>query len=463
MLDRLLDSTYSAFDKDPNAQIAFRMRHPAGLAWKVRDRVLTASTEAGAPLAVIALREKTIDGVVELLAAAGCEIVYQSAEYSGRAADSLLAGSGRQSASDGDAFRVYDSTLYSMLDAYAQALEDADVDIAAAIRQLYLGTAEGEWIDEWGGYYGLQRDQGELDDDYRVRILVETLRPRVNAIAIQKAVLDITGKRVKIYEPWVDLFILSGSDLSGAHKMHDGEFYTHNVIQPQSAVPISWDKPLEIIDRNRPAGTLMRPPVFKPATRFASFYGADPLPPVLAGRSDVRSTYTESIDPAALGYLALSDYESIVNYRCNIYQLNALSNPKGVNRFVAIGPAEVFTKASVCLSEDAELGGLNCMFGLQKRIDYSDLVTLSGTEDADAYALSEGGDVEKWVAYDEATMNVHTGYAQASYSPTVAGGRADAFGTLFKLGRDPNWIGKWDARKWRINRVWGQRVPIGGG
>jgi hypothetical protein len=164
MLERLLSSVYSAFDKNPNAQIAFRARHAAGLAWQVRDRVLTASTEAGAPLAVIALRDRTLDEVAELLAAAGCQIVYQNPDYAGRAADMLLSGSARQSQSEGDAFKAYDSLLWSLLDAYAIALEDADADIVAAIRQLYMGTAEAEWLEVWGDYFGVARDDGEADD-----------------------------------------------------------------------------------------------------------------------------------------------------------------------------------------------------------------------------------------------------------------------------------------------------------
>lgn len=455
MLNRLLDATYSAFDRDAHPNAAFRAQHAYGLKWAIRDRVLTAQTETGTPLAVIGLRGKTIDQVVELLAGVGCAIVYQNPELSSRAADSLIAGSGAQSQSNGDLFAVYDSLLYSVLDAYAVALEDANVDVEAAIRQLYLGTAEGEWIDEWGSYFGLPREDGEADEEYRVRLLVETLRPRVNALAIEKAVLDMTGKQISLYEPWRDIFILSeDSALSGEHRLHDGNFYTFNIIQPQSAVPIDWKKPLSIIDRNRPAGTIVKKPVFRPGTRFASFYPSNELPTPWFAQEDVRSSFMHSTDPNALGYLALSDYQEIVNYKCNIFTLASYSNAVGANIAQKIGPAEYYVKASVCLSEDAELGDVNCIFGAYRRIDESDFIVLSGDADSDAYPLSDMVAGPSWESYEEVFYRSRASSLDLAVGMTGEIGRFDSHFNLVRRLPGALWVDGWDGRTWIADRIW---------
>lgn len=42
-------------------------------------------------------------------------------------------------------------------------------------KQLYLATAQGGWLDEWGTLYGIARAQGENDTTYRARIIANAL------------------------------------------------------------------------------------------------------------------------------------------------------------------------------------------------------------------------------------------------------------------------------------------------
>lgn len=377
MLERILSSTYSAFDKDPNAQIAFRVRHADGVAWQVRDRVLTASTELGAPLAVIALREKTMDEVVELLAAAGCEVVYQSPAYASRAADSLLDGSGRQSQSDGDAFRVYDSLLWAMLDAYAVALEDGSADIEAAIRQLYLGTAEAEWLEVWGDYFGIPRAANETDEAYRVRIIVETLRPRVTKLAIERAIKSVTGNTVEMYEPWRDLFILGVSELDGSHHMEDGRYWTHNVAQPVSSLSIDWKPVMDVIERSRPAGTIIAPPRLVPRLSVSS--SMTTTGSALAGQTDTRSMSAFVESKGRLDFFALGDEApGAINHKGSMGQLIALRNLDALATPGSIDATRRnMRRANIVLSDSDEIGAINSIFPRTYWIQPPDFMTLS--------------------------------------------------------------------------------------
>jgi len=379
MRERLLSSIYSAFDKDPHGQTAFRLRHPDGVAWKVRDRVLTASTEAGAPLAVVGLRDRTMGQVMAELQAAGCTIAYSNPDLVDRAADMLLTGAGRQSQSNGDALQAYDSLLWSMLDAYAVALEDADADIVAAIRQLYLGEAGGEWLEVWGEYFGLPRNDDELDEAYRVRIVVETLRPRVNRLAIEDAIKSTTGNSVALYEPWRDLFILGGSALDGAHHMPDGQFWTHNVAQPTSEKPIDWTPVLALINRSRPVGTIIAPPRFN--AHLSAELELDPLQAVKVGVEHVHGGTAVAKRGNRLDAFALGDAEpDIVNYKAAISQLITGSNSEPLANSAPIDAGRRnIRRANIVLSDSDPVGAINAVLPRSYWIQPEDDMRLSGT------------------------------------------------------------------------------------
>ena len=104
------------------------------------------------------------------------------------------------------------------------------------------------------------RGQGEADASYRQRIPAEAFRLRVNALAIEKAILDLTGKVVRILEPWTTIFTLDDSELDGDDKLQDSTHVGYFFIRPQSEKPIDWSDVLPIIERNRPAGVIMLPP-----------------------------------------------------------------------------------------------------------------------------------------------------------------------------------------------------------
>lgn len=269
LIDKLLSNLYRSFGKDPGAAVALRARHAEIFVWRVQGRQLVAATAAGAPLATVGLNGIDMNGLADALESAGCTIVYRDADLAGIAADTLLDGQGREDQSDGDALRCYTSPLWALLDAYSLALEGVGTTIDSALLQSRMHSARDEWLDYWGGHYGIDRGQrvllgggfGSPEDDtaYLKRIVDEVLRRRMNGVAIEDTIFDLTGETVELMEPWRKVFILDESPLSEDHRLHDGHYWTWNVIQPVIrgySPAISVSEIMKIIERNRPAGVL---------------------------------------------------------------------------------------------------------------------------------------------------------------------------------------------------------------
>lgn len=258
-IKRLLKYPHPAvFDKNPGPALVMRLTHPAGARWRISDSQFTAW--AGAVETTYDLRVMSIASLQVLLEAAGFTVQRITARYENYSALALLEGEGDQGQSNGDHIHVFTSLLWALLSCYAQEVDAAHYQIKQALLQMVIKTAEGEWLDLWGEVYGIMRLQDEGDPAYRQRIPAEAFRIRVNALAIEKAILDITGKVVRILEPWTSIFTLDDSELDGDDKFQDSTHVGYFFIQPQSDISIDWSDVLPIIERNRPAGVIMLPP-----------------------------------------------------------------------------------------------------------------------------------------------------------------------------------------------------------
>lgn len=259
MLQRLLKYPHAAvFDKSPAAQLAFRLSHPDGATWRVADETLTVT--AGDARHSYALAGLTFAELQSVLQADGFLVSALPATLSGRPAIMLAEGSGDERQSNGDHLFTFTSLLWVMLSGYAVELREARDNVQQALRQMVLGQAEDIWLDLWGALYDQQRKPGELDAAFAPRIRREAFRLRVNAIAIEQAVLDATGYDITIEEPWRKIFTLDESALSGPHKFYDGDRVGYHLIQPVASTGVDWSVILPVIHRNRAAGIEVLPP-----------------------------------------------------------------------------------------------------------------------------------------------------------------------------------------------------------
>lgn len=387
MLEKLLSHLYSALNKAPNPVICLRVNHPDGFAWSVDGGTLTASTEAGDSLGVFNLSDYTLTGLAEALQAAGCSIIYENHDVNHRSAAALMAGAGKQSASNGDCLQVFDSLLWSILDAYSLELDEASDNVDQAVNQLYLDSADGLWLDFWGEYFGLRRGT-RTDAEYRKYLIDETLRPRSNKFAILKAVQDLTGETIDIYEPWNDMFVLGVSKMNDKDHFQDGEYYAYNVIHPSSVEPIKWDQVIPVVKHNKPAGVVSVAPKtsFRPRGIDAQVQSDTTI--FAEHRQHGGSVF--SAGDAVLDVMVLSGDSSIKSHRASIFQVLADTNEVGLYNDNYIQKPREVAKAAVCLSDGMVLGEINTLLGRGKAYLEEDFGTLSGSTDATGVSLSDG-------------------------------------------------------------------------
>lgn len=148
---------------------------------------------------------------------------------------------------DGSANDAFISSLQSELD-------KTELDLYSSKLETYLDTANGRWLDYWGRWLGLHRDN-RSDDDYRTALINHVLHERNTIPALTKALTDflkINQDHIYIYEPWRDMFVWNASHYN-THKFFTDPYYRYAVIDIQIEGPYS-DIVNEIINLFRPAG-----------------------------------------------------------------------------------------------------------------------------------------------------------------------------------------------------------------
>ena len=94
----------------------------------------------------------------------------------------------------------YSRLSWAYLDACASELQLALDATEAAPAEIVLNTASGTWVDLHGSYYQIVRANGETDAAYATRIIVETLSPRSNNVAMAAAIQRYTGLAVQVVD-----------------------------------------------------------------------------------------------------------------------------------------------------------------------------------------------------------------------------------------------------------------------
>lgn len=256
----------SALDLDPESVVAVRIGHARGLAWRVDDGVLYITI--GGDTALTLPMDGTMQQLVTALQASGVEVKYVNPDCLNLASGALISGAGDDETSSGDQLKAFTSDLWTMLDAYGVEIREAERQIVEGVAQLYIGSADDEILDYWGEYFGVPRNIDEPDADYRVRMIVEVLRPKNNKVAIENAISEVAGARIELYEPWTDLFYLSVSKLDN-ERTYNGDDWSPYVFRPvyRGDHNINWSKVLPVIEKLRPAGVMPLYPEWYPDPR----------------------------------------------------------------------------------------------------------------------------------------------------------------------------------------------------
>lgn len=446
VLQRLLKSTHRAvFETGPDAELVFRLRSDGGLQWSIADDVLEIVTPATPAGRRYGLLDKNIGELVDLLRDDGYEVLTSNATLFHLGARALVPGRGDLYESNGDHVYAHTSILWSIFGGYATELTYAQLQVVQALRQMVMTQAEGEWLDLWAKLYGVPRTDGESDASLQVRIPEEVFRARVNGLAIEKAIKDITGRDVEIREPWKLMFRLDVSPLSGTHHLHDANFYTSNIIQPVAREVFDMTEVLAIIERNRAAGVLIydatvelptRHVICKPPAEYLVSFGMLVV--------STHGAWWGGERP--LGVMRLDDNEFALNHRAQIFELRTYANLVGAQTDQVFGAPLNIPYAAITLSEGPPLGDENAIFSRGTvRYLFEPEPTLS-----DELAPSDYEVIEDIRRVERITIALHgAGLEYGTAGVVVVGGSTATFAAAVSVYEGSNtWTGLWGPRNW---------------
>lgn len=271
---RLLGRLYRSFARGPESVLALRLKAPGGLGglrWTIPE---ASALESRALFVVcqnvlafeVKLEGRTIGEVRDVLAMSGVEVAFATddAEVLSLSALALVPGSGREDESNGDHLHAYTNLLWSWADPVGRWLDEARRDVAEMLRMLVVRQSGGRWSDLWASYFGIRRRQSETDASQNFRTEWEWRRARSNPVAMEVNIKALTGDVVTVREPWKEMMVVSGSEISGSHRLPNEEEFAYHRIQLVGRDVSDWDAAMEEAEADRPAGTLLIPPVTLP-------------------------------------------------------------------------------------------------------------------------------------------------------------------------------------------------------
>lgn len=116
-------------------------------------------------------------------------------------------------------------------EALDNSLDIVAKDVKLLDREYIINQATGEWLDEWGSWFGIRRLANETDESYGNRIVAIVANPKSTIPAITDSIRSYLGPDsfVHVYEPFNDIFKF-GSSFSTTHRFQDATYYRMGVI-----------------------------------------------------------------------------------------------------------------------------------------------------------------------------------------------------------------------------------------
>ncbi len=147
----------------------------------------------------------------------------------------------------------------AILDAISNQINGLDSDTDQIITEMNINTADTNWLDLWGSWFGITRNYQETDDSLRQRIFNVLLDPTVTIPAIVMIAKRILGQDtvVTVYEPFHDVRYFNISTFSGIGHYEDEDYYRIGVIDVIVNKPIT-DQLVQAINLIRAAGVSVK-------------------------------------------------------------------------------------------------------------------------------------------------------------------------------------------------------------
>jgi hypothetical protein len=202
LFQSLLNRLNSVFNKDPQVLSAFQILPPSQCKMVIANRTLIITAVGNfAPIFSISLdhpydaaKSISIKDLYTALQSTKLFTVQNiNLALSGLGASALVEGEFDLYATTFNNVMAATSVLWGILKPLAYILEQSKNDVDFAIQQLGFVTAQGEFLDYWGTIFNINRYPAEPDYEYSIRLLWETIKPRLNNKALENIVKQGVG------------------------------------------------------------------------------------------------------------------------------------------------------------------------------------------------------------------------------------------------------------------------------
>lgn len=105
-----------------------------------------------------------------------------------------------------------------------------------------INSATGSWLDSWGTWFGVLRNTGEPDDEYRNRMIAVATKPKCTIPAIIESIKAFSGDPytyVNIYEPHRNVCKYNLSSFCSADRIQDNQYWRGAVIEIQCTTAVT--------------------------------------------------------------------------------------------------------------------------------------------------------------------------------------------------------------------------------
>jgi hypothetical protein len=171
VFDRIMSRLHRVFNKSPERTKVLHIDHDGEATIRVEALRLTGTGGLNCDLSESTLQEL----VAEINDVAGYSAFLLTTDYADFLSRSLLDESSHL-LTDEPSLYCATTLLWSELKVYGWALEEQAERVRQLGKQLYLHSADADWLEYWvRQYFGINRDKDETDAQYRLRGVYEII------------------------------------------------------------------------------------------------------------------------------------------------------------------------------------------------------------------------------------------------------------------------------------------------
>jgi hypothetical protein len=195
--ETLITDVHPQLASDPVALPVIRLQPTVAAMIVVTDAYVEVTLDVSAPVRFV-LQDYTLTALVAALPA-GLGATLLDAEWATVYAHCLVPNEGLQAIPNTIiTLDAYTSILWRLVRPLAQEIADTEVELFDLLEQANLRLADGAWLDTWGLVWDVRRLGGELDTDYRTRMLNSITRPRVSHPSLQSLLTAAFGVKTSV-------------------------------------------------------------------------------------------------------------------------------------------------------------------------------------------------------------------------------------------------------------------------